>query len=118
MRLPSGMCDLTRSREEAIPAGAPADATSREPAAPAATPGDERTMEKAEPAHAVGGWEDGSDTPAQGTIRIQARGGWQAVDLGELWRYRELLWILALRDIKVRYKQTVLGAAWAIIQPV
>jgi lipopolysaccharide transport system permease protein len=35
-----------------------------------------------------------------------------------LWRYRELTWFLALRDIKVRYKQTVLGAAWAIIQPV
>jgi lipopolysaccharide transport system permease protein len=44
--------------------------------------------------------------------------GWQALDLKELWRYRELTWFLAMRDIKVRYKQTVLGAAWAIIQPV
>ena len=35
----------------------------------------------------------------------------------DLWRYRELLWILALRDIKVRYKQTLIGAAWAVIQP-
>ena len=43
--------------------------------------------------------------------------GWQAVNFAELWHYRELLWILALRDIKVRYKQTALGAAWAIIQP-
>jgi lipopolysaccharide transport system permease protein len=43
--------------------------------------------------------------------------GWQPADLGELWRYRELLWILALRDVRVRYKQTALGVAWAIIQP-
>jgi lipopolysaccharide transport system permease protein len=43
--------------------------------------------------------------------------GWQVIDLGELWRYRELLYFLTLRDIKIRYKQTVLGAAWAILQP-
>lgn len=40
------------------------------------------------------------------------------MQLGELWRYRELLFTLALRDVKVRYKQTLLGAAWAVIQPV
>jgi lipopolysaccharide transport system permease protein len=39
------------------------------------------------------------------------------LDLRELWLYRELLWFLAVRDVKVRYKQTVLGAAWAVIQP-
>jgi lipopolysaccharide transport system permease protein len=39
------------------------------------------------------------------------------LDLGELWRYRELLFFLALRDVKLRYKQTALGAAWAILQP-
>jgi lipopolysaccharide transport system permease protein len=44
--------------------------------------------------------------------------GWQAIGLPELWRYRELLYFLVWRDIKVRYKQTVIGAAWAIIQPV
>lgn len=44
--------------------------------------------------------------------------GWRMLDLRELWAYRELLWVLTLRDIKVRYKQTVLGAAWAVIQPV
>jgi len=38
--------------------------------------------------------------------------------LGEVWQYRELLYFLAWRDIKVRYKQTALGAAWAILQPV
>ena len=49
---------------------------------------------------------------------IEPKPGWRLVDLGELWRYRELLAFLTWRDIKVRYKQTVLGAAWAIIQPV
>jgi len=48
---------------------------------------------------------------------IERRPGWRFIDLSELWRYRELLGFLTWRDIKVRYKQTVLGAAWAIIQP-
>jgi lipopolysaccharide transport system permease protein len=43
--------------------------------------------------------------------------GWRSLDLRELWAYRELLLVLTIRDIKVRYKQTVLGAAWAILQP-
>lgn len=50
-------------------------------------------------------------------IRIQPSRGWVSLKLGELWQYRELLYFLVWRDIKVRYKQTVLGAAWAIIQP-
>lgn len=49
---------------------------------------------------------------------IEPSRGWRALDLKELWAYRELLWVLTARDIKVRYKQTVLGFAWAIIQPV
>jgi lipopolysaccharide transport system permease protein len=48
---------------------------------------------------------------------IRPRPGWRAIDFRELWHYRELLWFLALRDIQVRYKQTLLGAAWAVIQP-
>jgi len=48
---------------------------------------------------------------------IQARPGWQIIDLAEAWRYRELLYFLVWRDVKVRYKQTVLGAAWAVLQP-
>ena len=44
--------------------------------------------------------------------------GWRMLNLKELWAYRELLWVMTMRDIKVRYKQTVLGVAWAIIQPV
>src|SRR6184192_4168834 len=49
--------------------------------------------------------------------RIQPAEGWSPLHLRELWAYRELLLFLAWRDISVRYKQTVLGAAWAIIQP-
>jgi lipopolysaccharide transport system permease protein len=51
-------------------------------------------------------------------VHIAARRGWLALDLGELWDYRELLYFFVWRDIKVRYKQTVIGAAWAILQPV
>lgn len=51
-------------------------------------------------------------------VRRQARPGWVAIDFAELWRYRELLVFHTIRDIKVRYKQTALGAAWAILQPV
>jgi lipopolysaccharide transport system permease protein len=43
--------------------------------------------------------------------------GWQLINFPELWRYRELLFFLVWRDVKVRYKQTALGAAWAILQP-
>ena len=48
---------------------------------------------------------------------IRPVSGWQLVNVRELWHYRELLYFLAWRDVKVRYKQTVLGAAWAILQP-
>jgi len=48
---------------------------------------------------------------------ITAGRSWIPLDLGELWRYRGLFWVLAMRDFKVRYKQTLLGGAWAILQP-
>src|SRR3954464_12011872 len=48
---------------------------------------------------------------------IQPTRGWVGLRLGELWEYRELLYFLTWREVKVRYKQTALGAAWAIIQP-
>jgi lipopolysaccharide transport system permease protein len=51
------------------------------------------------------------------TIYIKPTKGWVSLKLAELWKYRELLYFLIWRDIKVRYKQTALGAAWAIIQP-
>lgn len=50
-------------------------------------------------------------------LRIQPSKGWVSLKLNEVWAYRELLLFLTMRDIKVRYKQTVIGAAWAIIQP-
>lgn len=49
--------------------------------------------------------------------RIRPSRGWVALKLREVWEYRELLYFLVWRDVKVRYKQTALGAAWAIIQP-
>lgn len=50
-------------------------------------------------------------------ILIEPSRGWQALGLKELWEFRELFYFLAWRDIKVRYKQTALGASWAILQP-
>src|SRR5436853_1522777 len=50
-------------------------------------------------------------------ITICPAGGWRAVNFRELWRYRELLYFLVWRDVKVRYKQTALGATWAVLQP-
>ena len=50
-------------------------------------------------------------------IRLEPSAGWVSLKLGELWEYRELLYFLMWRDIKVRYKQTVLGVAWAVMQP-
>ena len=55
--------------------------------------------------------------PALPILRIEPSKGWVSLKLHELWEYRELLYFLTWRDIKVRYKQTALGAAWAIIQP-
>jgi lipopolysaccharide transport system permease protein len=49
---------------------------------------------------------------------IAARTGWGLPSPRELWSYRDLLWLLAVRDISVRYKQTALGVAWAVLQPV
>ena len=50
-------------------------------------------------------------------VRIAPQRGWFELGLGELWEYRDLLYFLVWRDIKVRYKQTAIGAAWAILQP-
>jgi len=50
-------------------------------------------------------------------ILIEPTHGWVSLKLHELWEYRELLYFLVWRDVKVRYKQTVLGMAWAILQP-
>jgi lipopolysaccharide transport system permease protein len=52
-----------------------------------------------------------------GITRIAPSRGWASLNLGELWRFRELIYFLIWRDVKVRYKQTVLGVGWAILQP-
>lgn len=52
------------------------------------------------------------------TILIRPTRGWTALNLGDLWRYRELIFFLTWRDIKVRYKQTALGVGWAILTPI
>jgi homopolymeric O-antigen transport system permease protein len=55
--------------------------------------------------------------PARQHTVIEPARGWRLVDVRELWRYRELLFFLCWRDVKIRYKQTVLGATWAVLQP-
>jgi len=50
-------------------------------------------------------------------VQIRADAGRPPIDLGEIYRYRELLWTLADRDIRVRYKQTALGVVWIVLQP-
>src|SRR5262250_2297574 len=54
---------------------------------------------------------------AVSVLRIAPSTGWVSLKLYELWEYRELLYFLVWRDVKVRYKQTIIGAAWAILQP-
>ncbi|MGD8522332.1 MAG: ABC transporter permease [Desulfobacterales bacterium] len=56
-------------------------------------------------------------TAVQNLTVIEAKKGWVSIDLRQIWNYRELFYFLTKRDIKVRYKQTVLGGLWAIIQP-
>jgi lipopolysaccharide transport system permease protein len=55
--------------------------------------------------------------PGQPLTVIERKPGWRFIDFPELWRYRELLYFLVWRDVVVRYKQTVLGVAWAVLQP-
>jgi lipopolysaccharide transport system permease protein len=57
------------------------------------------------------------DTSKPAVTQIQPSSGWRSPNFRELWTYRELLYFLVWRDVKVMYKQTVIGAAWAIIQP-
>src|ERR1700683_3670043 len=54
---------------------------------------------------------------ASATVRIEPPRGWRDLRLGEVWAYRELLYFFVWRDVKVRYKQTVIGVAWAVLQP-
>jgi lipopolysaccharide transport system permease protein len=59
------------------------------------------------------------NAPATPDLTVyEPRRGWVVLNLRELWRYRELIFFLSWRDIKIRYRQRVLGAAWVVIQPV
>src|SRR6202030_1959861 len=55
--------------------------------------------------------------PSAATVRIEPPRGWFDFRLADLWAYRELLYFFVWRDVKIRYKQTAIGAAWAILQP-
>jgi lipopolysaccharide transport system permease protein len=58
------------------------------------------------------------DTDNLEQIRILPQSGWIALNLPEIWKYRQLMWIFVWRDIKGRYKQTIAGITWVVIQPV
>ncbi|HEX4521414.1 MAG TPA: ABC transporter permease [Gaiellaceae bacterium] len=68
-----------------------------------------------DPPGGAGGGTGPSAPPA--TLVIAPTRGWVALRLGDIWAYRELLYFLTWRDVKVRYKQTVLGVLWAVLQP-
>ena len=57
------------------------------------------------------------DLPAEPIVTIEPSRSWVPLDLADLWAYRELFYFLTWRDVKVRYKQTALGVAWAVLQP-
>ena len=58
-----------------------------------------------------------SEGAALTVTRVEPIRGWVGLGIRELWSYRELIYFLSWRDIKIRYKQTLLGASWAVIQP-
>jgi len=75
------------------------------------------SIDEAGKIHGTGGSalsRSGSELPV---IVIRPSRGWVSLELGRVWEYRELLYFLTWRDIRVRYKQAVLGVAWAVIQP-
>jgi lipopolysaccharide transport system permease protein len=78
---------------------------------------EEASLDKA----ALAGWASPAEAAASAAARprtiIKPHSGWAGIDWREIWRYRELLYFLTWRDVKVRYKQTVLGILWAFIQP-
>src|SRR3954451_6556440 len=66
--------------------------------------------------HLAAGERSGEESEFPEVV-IRPRSGWIAIDWKELIHFRELLFFLSWRDVKVRYKQTVLGVAWAVLQP-
>jgi lipopolysaccharide transport system permease protein len=65
----------------------------------------------------VGGDEERPSVTRRPPVLIIENRGWTALELRDFWTHRDLFYLLAWRDVKVRYKQTLLGAAWAILQP-
>lgn len=78
---------------------------------------DPRPSDKAQPQEKSALSAQLSAVSEQPLVRIRPSSKWVALNLSDLWAYRELLYFLTWRDVKVRYKQTAFGAAWAIIQP-
>lgn len=83
---------------------------------------DSKSTLNTQPNALVQGISEESEAPQVDTLRyavrrIQPSKGWAGLNLRELWRYRDLFYFFVWRDLKVRYKQTILGAGWAIIQP-
>lgn len=77
------------------------------------------SIAKASPDRSAGQTTAGGAPAAELPVTlIYPRPGWRALDLRELWQHRELLYCLTWRDVKIRYKQTALGIAWAVLQPV
>lgn len=72
---------------------------------------------QAEPTDRVSATHPTLDLPPHPLVTIQPSGTWGSFNFHDLWHYRELLYFLIWRDVKVRYKQTALGVAWAVIQP-
>jgi lipopolysaccharide transport system permease protein len=62
--------------------------------------------------------QSSDNLPEKPIVTIEPTGSWQALNLKNFWTYRELLYFLIWRDVKVRYKQTLLGVLWVVIQPV
>ena len=56
-------------------------------------------------------------TPIEPFLKIRPPTGWAALNLGDVWRFRDLMMALAGRDVKLRYKQTALGVIWVVLQP-
>src|SRR5712692_2178015 len=77
----------------------------------------ESTTEAANVAHSVNPHLSSISLPDEPLVTIQPTRSWLPLNFGDLWTYRELLYFLTWRDIKVRYKQTVLGIAWVVMQP-
>ncbi len=77
----------------------------------------ESTTEAANVAHSVNPHLPSISLPDEPLVTIQPTRSWLPLNFGDLWTYRELLYFLTWRDIKVRYKQTILGIAWVVMQP-